>query len=170
MNDAFVLVRDVASDGAQNAANKFRPSDEQISQIDRPADDNTWHENPDMSGGKLKEQFKSQYDKNKPFGKDEAKSAAEESKAAHAEGGTDAGAATGAQNLKDKASANVPEDTKQKGREAFDKTKNYLGDKMPKERREQTIWRLKKMIVEIQGHQDCMFSPRRNATANHLLY
>ena len=26
---------------------------------------------------------------------------------------------------------------------------------MPKERREQTVWRLKKMIVEIQGHQDC---------------
>jgi len=25
---------------------------------------------------------------------------------------------------------------------------------MPEERREQTIWRLKKMVVEIQGHQD----------------
>jgi hypothetical protein len=30
-----------------------------------------------------------------------------------------------------------------------------LKDKMPQERREQTIWRLKKMVVEIQGHQDC---------------
>lgn len=26
---------------------------------------------------------------------------------------------------------------------------------MPKERRDQTIWRLKRMIVEIQGHNDC---------------
>jgi hypothetical protein len=25
---------------------------------------------------------------------------------------------------------------------------------MPKERREQTIWRLKKMVIEIQGHSD----------------
>ncbi|KAI9671435.1 MAG: hypothetical protein M1831_004344 [Alyxoria varia] len=157
LNDAFVLARDVATDGAQNAANRIRPSEEQISQIDRPADDNTWHENPDLSGAKLKDQLKSQYDKNKPFNKDEAKSAAQDSTLASAEGGSGAGTTTGvqnAQNLKDKASANVPEETKQKGREAFDKTKNYLGDKMPKERREQTIWRLKKMIVEIQGHQD----------------
>jgi hypothetical protein len=36
-----------------------------------------------------------------------------------------------------------------------DKTKKYLSEKIPKERREQTVWRLKKMIIEIQGHADC---------------
>jgi len=34
-------------------------------------------------------------------------------------------------------------------------TKEYLSDKIPKERREQTIWRLKKMVIEVQGHADC---------------
>lgn len=34
-------------------------------------------------------------------------------------------------------------------------TKEYLSEKIPKERREQTIWRLKKMIIEVQGHADC---------------
>nr|WDA55141.1 hypothetical protein [Talaromyces marneffei] len=32
--------------------------------------------------------------------------------------------------------------------------KDFLASKMPKERREQIVWRLKKMIVEIQGHSD----------------
>lgn len=36
------------------------------------------------------------------------------------------------------------------------RTKEFLASKMPKERREQVVWRLKKMIVEIQGHADCM--------------
>jgi hypothetical protein len=48
-----------------------------------------------------------------------------------------------------------PQDTR---KEYSDKTKNYLSEKIPKERREQTIWRLKKMIIEIQGHADCMSS------------
>ena len=30
-----------------------------------------------------------------------------------------------------------------------------MSEKVPKERREQAIWRLKKMIIEIQGHADC---------------
>jgi hypothetical protein len=42
-----------------------------------------------------------------------------------------------------------------KTKEYADKTKSYLSEKIPKERREQTIWRLKKMIIEIQGHADC---------------
>ena len=42
-----------------------------------------------------------------------------------------------------------------KQRELSDKTKAYFSEKIPKERREQTIWRLKKMIIEIQGHEDC---------------
>lgn len=42
-----------------------------------------------------------------------------------------------------------------KRKEYSDKTKNYVSEKIPKERREQTVWRLKKMIMEIQGHADC---------------
>lgn len=39
--------------------------------------------------------------------------------------------------------------------------KEYLSEKVPKERREQAIWRLKKMVIEIQGHSDCK-CPRCN--------
>jgi hypothetical protein len=42
-----------------------------------------------------------------------------------------------------------------KRKEYSDRTKSYLSEKIPKERREQTVWRLKKMIIEIQGHADC---------------
>lgn len=53
-------------------------------------------------------------------------------------------------------SENMDEDQKQKAREYRDRTREYFKTKVPKERREQIIYRLKKMIVEIQGHQDCM--------------
>lgn len=46
-------------------------------------------------------------------------------------------------------------ETKAKAKEMAQKTKHYMQEKMPKERRDQAIWRLKKMILEIQGHPDC---------------
>lgn len=66
-----------------------------------------------------------------------------------------AAAQAGAGKAKDKVSAAVPDDAKSRARELTDRTKNYLSKKMPKDRREQTVWRLKKMILEIQGHADC---------------
>lgn len=48
--------------------------------------------------------------------------------------------------------------TKSESRELADKAKGYMSGKVPRERREQTIWRLKKMIIEIQGHADCKHS------------
>lgn len=45
-----------------------------------------------------------------------------------------------------------------RAREAASKTKEYLSEKVPQERRDQGIWRLKKMIMEVQGHADCEFS------------
>lgn len=175
MSDATVLLRDIAGDAAQKAATKVNPSDEQLSQIDRPADDNTWHDVPDFSRDNLKQQFN---DKT-PFGKKEAKEVVgDATQAAHPSGsrdpadaadlaardqqqgtssGVDAkqGARAGFQNAKDKLSANTDEDTKNQGREYRDRSKNYMKDKLPQERRDQSIWRLKKMLVEIQGHQDC---------------
>ena len=59
MSDAFVIVRDMAGDASQQAANKLRPSEEQLAQVDQPAEENTWHEKPD------KEQLKSKFKKNK---------------------------------------------------------------------------------------------------------
>ena len=44
---------------------------------------------------------------------------------------------------------------KDRAREAAGKTKEYLSEKVPQARRDQAIWRLKKMVMEIQGHADC---------------
>lgn len=179
MSDASILLRDIAGDAAQNAATRVNPSQEQLSQIDHAADDNTWHDNPDLSRGNLKNQLKNQYNQQKPFGRNEVKNAAgDATQSAHPSGsrdptdtadlalrdqqqGTDSGidagsgALAGAQNLRDQASQNIPDETKDKARNVGDRSRDYLKGKLPQERRDQTIYRLKKMIVEVQGHQDC---------------
>ena len=163
MNDATILLRDIAGDGAQSAATRINPSQDALGQIDHPADDNTWHDVPDLSAANLKAQARDTYGKNKPFGKGDVQNATGQAVNTATADGTateddiDArgGATTAMNNLKSTASENVPDETKDKARNLGNRTKGYLGDKMPKERREQTIYRLKKMIVEIQGHSDC---------------
>jgi hypothetical protein len=174
----------MAGDAAQKAANKVNPSEQDLRQIDKPAEDNTWHDTPDLSAGNIKNQLKQTVNKNTPVsGQDLRDAAGDAAQTAHPSGsrdpqdaarqagrdqaqGTNSGvdAASGAQSgistLKDRASNNIDDDTKQQARDFKDtqkaRTKNYLKEKMPEERREQTIWRLKKMVVEIQGHQDYM--------------
>ncbi|KAI9827828.1 MAG: hypothetical protein M1832_004317 [Thelocarpon impressellum] len=182
LSDATILIRDMAGDAAQNAAGRVNPSQDRLAQIDRPADDNTWHEVPDLSRDNLRNQAKGQFNKQKPFDQNDVKAAAGDATQASHPGdsrdpadaaalaaqdqqrgtasGVDAsaGVSAAANTLRDKAAQNVPDDTKDRARDTAnktrDQTKNYLSNKMPQERREQIIWRLKKMVVEIQGHQD----------------
>ncbi|KAF2276375.1 uncharacterized protein EI97DRAFT_458312 [Westerdykella ornata] len=178
LSDATILLRDIAGDAATKTANKVNPTEEQLAQIDRPADDNTWHEVPDMS----KENLKSQLKQNMPVSKKDAQKdtqniAGDVSQAAHPQGsrdptdtaqlgareqqqGTQQGidARAGVDTAKQAISEKVPDEHKERAREVRDRQRErlneYLRGKMPQERREQTIWRLKKMVVEIQGHQD----------------
>ncbi|KAJ5138565.1 uncharacterized protein N7515_003413 [Penicillium bovifimosum] len=124
LNDAMTLGKDIAADASQKAANQVRPSEEDLAQIDQPAEDNVWHEKPNIS----KEDLKAKAKKNKAATQNEAQATVAEN---------DSGVSTNS-----------------KAKEYSDKTKNYLSEKIPKERREQTVWRLKKMIIEIQGHAD----------------
>jgi hypothetical protein len=171
VSDAAILLRDMAGDAAQKAANRVNPTDEQLAQIDRPAEDNTWHDVPDISRDKFTSQLRSKI----PFGKGNAqKVAGDVAQASHPsdsrdpadaadlalrnqqEGtysGLDAGAAAG--ELGNQVSDNVPKEHKDRARQQRERVRKYISSKMPKERREQTIWRLKKMVVEIQSHQDC---------------
>lgn len=175
VSDATVLLRSIAGDAATKTASRVQPPEHQLNQLDEPAEDNTWHEVPDMSRGNLKNQIASKA----PFGKKEVQQAVgDASQAAHPSGerdpaaaaqlaardqqqgtssGLDArsGASAGLNTLKGHASEGIPEDKKDQAKEYRARTQNYLKGKMPQERREQTIWRLKKMVVEIQGHQDC---------------
>ena len=169
LTDATVLVRDIAGDAATNAAGKINPSEDQLNQIDQPAEDNTWHETPELSRANLKNQATAAYNKNKPFNRDQAADAANQAAdqgindaqntSGTTQDGTQAGVSSVASNLKDQAQANISEEDQERARnaknQALQRSKDYMGKKMPKERRDQTIWRLKKMIVEIQGHSDC---------------
>jgi hypothetical protein len=181
VSDATVLLRSIAGDAATKTASKVQPPEHQLNQIDEPAEDNTWHEVPDMSRGNLKNQLNAKV----PFGKKEAQNAVgNASEAAHPTGTRDpmetaqlaaqdqqqgtasginarAGASAGLDTLRDHASDGIPDEKKDQAQEYRARTQNYLKGKMPQERREQTIWRLKKMVVEIQGHQDCMLNPFR---------
>nr|POE76723.1 uncharacterized protein c32a11.02c [Quercus suber] len=187
LSDATVLLRDIAGDAAQKTADKVNPSDEQLDAMDKPAPDNTWHESPDLSKDNIKNQLKS----NLPIGKKDVQDAVgDATQAAHPSGSRDpqdaanlaaheqqtgqqtgldaqAGAKTGAQNLKQKISDGTDEDQKQKAREYRARTNQYFKDKFPKERKDQLVYRLKKMVVEIQGHQDCMLTTAHEEYTGH---
>lgn len=178
LNDTTILIRDMAGDAASKAATKVNPSDEQLSQIDKPAEDNTWHDTPDMSSGNIKNQLKDTFNKKAPVTtgdlKDAAGNASENANpegsrdprdtAQHAQrdqqqgtsSGVDAqgGVQAGIDTLRSRADGDVTEETKEQARLRKERTRKYLASKMPEERREQTIWRLRKMVVEIQGHPD----------------
>lgn len=149
VSDALVIIRDMASDASQSAANKLRPSEEQLSQVDQAAEENTWHEKPD------KEQLKAKFKRNKGVSfssriqsKDDTLTHAKDRESvlsgpsANADGTSE-------------VSKSTRRSTKERAREYAGKSKEYLSEKVPKERREQAIWRLKKMVMEVQGHADC---------------
>lgn len=150
VGDATVLLRDIAGDAATNAADKVRPDDEKLAQIDRPAEDNTWHETPDISKDKLKKQFQGAYKGNDP--RSDAEDVASDAvSAGRADSGVNvsAGIDAAAKTAQDRTGV-APEDTeaaKEAARkhtaEYKAKTQEYLKKKMPQERRDQTIWRLK---------------------------
>lgn len=180
LSDMTILAREMVADAAGNAASKVAPTEEQRAQIDRPADDNTWHDTP--KAGDLKNQLKQTVDKNAPVRRDDLRDAtnnatstanptgsndpkeaariAAENKAQGGNTGTNPtqGIKEGINTVRDRANQNVDDETKERMRREKEaqkqKARNYMNSKMPQERREQTIWRLKKMIVEIQGHQD----------------
>ena len=179
MSDASVLLRDIAGDAAQKTATKINPSEDRLNQIDEPAADNTWHDVPDLSPANLKAQARDQYNKQKPLSRNDLQNAAgDATQAAHPGDSRDpadaaaleadarnqgtasgmdpqAGANNALGNLRGTASQNVPDETKDRARDTKNRTADYMKNKLPKERREQTVFRLKKMIVEIQSHSDC---------------
>lgn len=166
LNDAVILMRDIAGDAAQNVASKVNPSEDRLRQIDDPAEDNTWHDVPDLSRENIRNQARDVYSKNKPFGREDVDTAiqhgadtAQQHPTQDDRAAGQAGLQAAAGHLQAQAEQNIPEERKEDARNAksaaVQNTKNYMNKKVPQERRDQTIWRLKKMIVEIQGHSDC---------------
>ncbi|RBQ74565.1 hypothetical protein VDGD_05724 [Verticillium dahliae] len=179
LKDASVLLRDIAGDAATNAASQVRPSQEQLDDIDRPAEDNTWHDAPDFSKDNMRKQAQGLY---KGDAKKDLKDVATAgNQAAHPTGSSDpndlaqatardqqqgtnsgvnaqAGVSNAKQTLQDKVDKNVNPETQEqikKSKEEYRrKARDYLSKKVPENRRDQTIWRLKKMVLECQQHPD----------------
>ncbi|KAK5664336.1 hypothetical protein OQA88_558 [Cercophora sp. LCS_1] len=179
LQDATLLVRDMAGDAATNAAARVKPSQEDLAQIDRPAEDNTWHEAPQLNKDALKSKAQRLY-KGDPK-KDAQDVANQATSQAHPTGSSDphslaatavpdhqTGAASGvnaqaganaALNVaQKKLDENLDDETREKAKAKRDeyraRVKEYFNKKVPQERRDQTIWRLKKMVVECQQHPD----------------
>ncbi|KAI1102947.1 hypothetical protein F4804DRAFT_311617, partial [Jackrogersella minutella] len=160
LNDATVLLRDIAGDAATNAASKVRPSGDDLAQIDRPAEDNVWHDAPNFSKESVKSQLQSVY-KGNPT-QDARGVAASGAQAAQQSDGSTRDRLNAAQNttgstteqLKSNVDPDTRESVKQTSQTYRARTQQYLSKKMPEERRDQAIWRLKKMVVECQQHPD----------------
>lgn len=178
LNDAQILFRDIAGDAAQKAATRVNPTEDELAQIDRPAQENVWHDVPDISKDNLKQQLRHTVDRNKPVRREDLREAAgTATQTAHPEDsrdprdvadrvaqdqryGTDSGVdarsglQAGATHLRDRARENVPDEHQDRANKKWNSTRDYMNNKFNEDRRKQTIWRLKKMIVEIQGHSD----------------
>jgi hypothetical protein len=166
----------MAGDAATNTASKIRPSEDQLNQMDRPADDNTWHEAPDLSKDKLKSQARTLYTGDlKKDAKDAAQAGANAGNVdAQNPARTDpqavnpnAGPSAAVNTAQSRLEQNIDPEVKDEAKEAKEKAKQrkeeyrrraneYFNKKMPEERKEQVIWRLKKMILECQQHPDYM--------------
>ncbi|KAI0006357.1 hypothetical protein F4779DRAFT_23621 [Xylariaceae sp. FL0662B] len=160
LNDATILLRDMAGDAASNAASKVKPSTDALAQIDRPAEDNTWHDAPKFSKENMKSQLQSLY-KGDP--KEDLKSATTSGvEAARQPGdrtidgqaGVQNARGTAAEQLKSSIDPETRKVSKETAAEYRARAKDYLSKKVPQERRDQTVWRLKKMILECQQHPD----------------
>ena len=87
MSDSTVLLRDIAGDAATKAAGKVNPSEDQLNQIDKPAEDNTWHEKPDFQG--MKQQVRDKV----PSKQERQEALGDATQAAHPQGTRDPNAA-----------------------------------------------------------------------------
>ncbi|KAF8421047.1 hypothetical protein EV426DRAFT_226581 [Tirmania nivea] len=178
LNDAQILFRDIAGDVAQKAATRVNPTEDELAQIDRPAQENVWHDVPNLSKDNLKEQLRYKVDRNKPVHREDLREASgAATQAANPEDSSDSrdvidrvaqgqhhrtdsgvdarsGLQAGITHLHDRARENIPDEHQDRANRAWSSTRHYMNSKFNEDRRKQTIWRLKKMVVEIQDHPD----------------
>lgn len=137
----------MAGDAATNAAARVRPSEEQLAQIDQAAADNTWHDAPDLSKDNLRKQAQNIYGGSP---KKDAKDVAAAGRVA----GQNAAVSAAKQKIDSKLDPETKEKIKQRNEEYRRKARDYFNKKMPQDRKDQIIFRLKKMILECQQHSD----------------
>ncbi|KAL0249814.1 hypothetical protein I308_103116 [Cryptococcus tetragattii IND107] len=224
LKDFGIVGRDIFATAATKAADKARPSQEQLDSVDQEAPSHEWigadgkklgpNETPDLqikgpggtqaryhprddprdaqliddkgnsrTAGQAYDQaqeanadaqskaqdLKSSASENKEPVKQQARSHAQDIVKGAASDKRDAANAQANQNLPDpndegnqqrargKAAElrdRIPEEHRKKAADYIQKSKNFMNDEFPEERRDQFIYRLKKVVVECQGHKD----------------
>ncbi|QPG95588.1 hypothetical protein C2857_001316 [Epichloe festucae Fl1] len=162
LNDSSVLFRDMIGDAATTAAGHVRPSEEQLSQLDRAAEDNTWHDKPDFSKENLQKQVKGIYGGDAKKDAKDVANATQNAALPHGSQTEKPDHAAAQNTLKTAAQQKIDqnldpetkESIKKRNEEYRQKTKEYFNKKMPEERKDQIIFRLKKMVLECQQHPD----------------
>jgi len=181
LSDITVLGRDVAADAAAKVAEVARPDEESLRKADEPAPDSQWiapdgstrgpnESAPDTGVRDRVEQAKQKKEEVKQDAKSEAQDQANRTQERAERENIDpndkqqqkAIAKDEAGNIKDRVknviSSRVPDDRKDQVRgtaqEQKNKTVDYLKEKFPEERQDRFIYRLKKVVVEQQQHDD----------------
>lgn len=152
-SDLGLIGRDMFADAAQFAAGKARPKEEKMATVDHPAPENEFHDDIPES---LKKAQKAG-DKKEEGKQDVKDSAVQAVDSADPNASTEANkqtAADQAAEARNKLAAKIPEKHKDLAREHKDKTVNYFKENFPEERRNNFIYRLKKVLVECQRHKD----------------
>lgn len=150
----------MTGDAATSAASHIKPSDEQLSQIDSAAEDNTWHPAPDLSKEALKKQAQGVYGSNLKKDIQDVAKAGTDAAGAHGSSGSKPaeGMAAVKAAARQKIDKNMDPETKEKIRQRNEeyrrKAKQYFKKKMPQDRKDQIVFRLKKMVLECQQHPD----------------
>lgn len=159
LKDCTVLVRDMAGDAATSAASRVRPSEDQLAQMDKAAEDNTWHEKPDFSKANIKKQASGlRPGKAKEEAKDTINAGVDAAQGQDGRTDVVAGTKAAVDVAQDKLDKNVDEKQKkhilQINEDYRRRAREYFDKKVPQDRKDQTIFRLKKMILECQQHED----------------
>lgn len=153
-----------------------------MSQIDKPAAQNTWHDVPEISVSNAKDSIKSVLKSNATV-KGSSQASSSTSQANHSDGsrslgptntaevqkrhlspqpaiGSQAASRDSSPGIRDKISGPVSEGSdanKSQVSDGRERVKNYLSNKISQERLEQTKVRLRKLVLECQEHHDCEF-------------
>ncbi|KAL1999471.1 hypothetical protein VTN02DRAFT_4460 [Thermoascus thermophilus] len=155
LSDATILLRDITGDAAQKVASTVRPSQEQLSQIDKPAEENVFYDKPNVSKEGIQSQAQSQAEKYRPAAEGTAASVSQATTGGQRPtSASDVNVGAGARSLGESVSQNIPQEAKDRTGELAERTRSYFEEKMPPELRDQVAWRFRKMIVEIQGHSE----------------
>lgn len=184
ISDVGILARDVAADAAENLAETARPDEHDLRKADEPAPHAQWigpdgqkhgpnDPVPDTGVGRAADKFQQKKEEVKADAQQQGQEQAQQSQRraqnvdpnnqdqAQGVAQDEAQAAKGrAAGLFDK---HVPDDYKEKyhpdklkgtADRQVQKSKDYFKDKFPEERQDKFIYRLKKVVVEQQKHDD----------------